>query len=108
MPLGDIPLDQLKTEIDEEIVALKSDLISEKDYQKLQNIYENNFVNANASIQGIATSLSQYYLFYGDTNLINSSIEIYKSITREEIRDVASKYLNDNQRVVMDYLPENK
>ena len=41
-------------------------------------------------------------------SLINSSIEIYKSITREEIRDVASKYLNDNQRVVMDYLPENK
>ena len=108
LPLGDTPLDQLKTEIDEEIVALKSDLISEKDYQKLQNIYENNFVNSNASIQGVATSLSQYYLFYNDTNLINSSIEIYKSITREEIRDVASKYLNDNQRVVMDYLPENK
>ena len=44
------------------------------------------------------------------TNYLNSfsSIEIYKSITREEIRDVASKYLNDNQRVVMDYLPENK
>ena len=108
LPLGDTPLDQLKKEIDEEIVALKSDLISEKDYQKLQNIYENNFVNSNASIQGVATSLSQYYLFYNDTNLINSSIEIYKSITREEIRDVASKYLNDNQRVVMDYLPENK
>ena len=108
LPLGDTPLDQLKTEIDEEIVALKSDLISEKDYQKLQNIYENNFVNSNASIQGVATSLSQNYLFYNDTNLINSSIEIYKSITREEIRDVASKYLNDNQRVVMDYLPENK
>ena len=108
LPLGNTPLDQLKTEIDEEIVALKSDLISEKDYQKLQNIYENNFVNSNASIQGVATSLSQYYLFYNDTNLINSSIEIYKSITREEIRDVASKYLNDNQRVVMDYLPENK
>ena len=32
LPLGDTPLDQLKTEIDEEIVALKSDLISEKDY----------------------------------------------------------------------------
>ena len=108
LPLGDTPLDQLKTEIDEEIVALKSDLISEKDYQKLQNIFVYNFVNSNASIQGVATSLSQYYLFYNDTNLINSSIEIYKSITREEIRDVASKYLNDNQRVVMYYLPENK
>ncbi|MAD59165.1 MAG: peptidase M16 [Flammeovirgaceae bacterium] len=108
LPLGETTLDRLKSEIDEEIISLKSELISEKDYQKLQNIYENNFVNSNASIEGVATSLSQYHLFYDDTNLINSSIDIYQSITREEIRDVAVKYLNDNQRVVMDYLPENK
>ena len=108
LPLGETTLDRLITEIDEEILSLKSELISEKDYQKLQNIYENNFVNSNASIEGVATSLSQYHLFYDDTNLINSSIDIYQSITREEIRDVAVKYLNDNQRVVMDYLPENK
>ena len=42
---------------------------------------------------------------YGDTNLINSEIDIYRSITREEIRDVANKYLNSNQRLELDYLP---
>jgi hypothetical protein len=29
------------------------------------------------------------YLLYGDVNLINTEIEIYRSISREEIRDVA-------------------
>ena len=27
------------------------------------------------------------------------------SITREEIRDVAKKYLNSNQRMILDYVP---
>jgi hypothetical protein len=27
------------------------------------------------------------------------------SITREEIRDIAKKYLNPNQRLVLDYVP---
>jgi len=37
--------------------------------------------------------------------LINSELDIYRSITKEEIRDVAKKYLNSNQRVIVDYLP---
>jgi zinc protease len=45
---------------------------------------------------------------HGDTNLINSEIEIYRSVTREEIRDVAKKYLNNNQRLILEYLPKEK
>ena len=108
LPLGDNTLDGLVSEMDEEIVKIQGQLISERDYQKLQNKIENGFVNSNASIEGIANSLARYYMLYDDTNLINTEIDIYRSITREEIKDVASKYLNDNQRVVMDYLPENK
>ena len=40
-----------------------------------------------------------------NTNLINTEIEIYQSVTKEEIREVARKYLMPNQRVVLDYLP---
>ena len=44
----------------------------------------------------------------GARNLINTQIDIYRSITREEIREVAKKYLNKNQRVELEYLPEQK
>ena len=65
-------------------------MISEKDYQKLQNQFESDFVNSNSTIEGIANSLAEYYTFYdGDTNLINKELDIYKSISREEIRKVA-------------------
>ncbi|WP_047787977.1 M16 family metallopeptidase [Tenacibaculum mesophilum] len=108
LPLGNNSLQSLVKEIDEEVVKLQTNLISEKDYQKLQNKFENNFVNANSSVEGIANSLARYNVLYGDTNLINTEIDIYRSITREEIRDVAKKYLNTNQRLVMEYLPESK
>ena len=108
LPLGDNTLDDLVSEMDEEIVKIQGQLISERDYQKLQNKIENGFVNSNASIEGIANSLARYYMLYDDTSLINTEIDIYRSITREEIKDVANKYLNPNQRLVLEYLPETK
>ena len=106
IPLGDTSLDTLVAESDEEIVKLQTELISEREYQKLQNTFENRFVNANSSIAGIAGSLASYKMLYGDTNLINNEIEIYRSITREDIKVVANKYLKPNQRLVLKYLPK--
>jgi len=48
--------------------------------------------------------LASYHLLYDDTSLINDEIEIYRSITREDIMEVANKYLNPNQRLDMDYV----
>ncbi len=106
LPLGDVKLMTLINEIDEEIEILKTDLISERQYQKLQNQFENSFVNSNSSISGIANSLARYYMLYGDVNLINNEIDIYRSITREEIRDVANKYLKADERALLEYLPK--
>ena len=107
LPLGDVALDDLIVEMDEEIEKLQNELISERDYQKIQNKFENNFVSSNSSIEGIANSLARYYMLYGDVNLINNEIDIYRSITREEIQTVANKYLNPNQRLILEYLPES-
>ena len=106
LPVGDNSLESLYENIDEEIDKLKIDLISEREYEKLQNVFENNFVNSNSSMAGIANSLARNYMLYGNTDLINSTIDIYRSITREEIKDVANKYLNKDNRVLIDYIPE--
>jgi len=106
LPVGETTLPELIKEIDEEIVKLQSQPISEKDHQKLQNKFENLFVNSNSSVSGIANSLARYYMLYDDTSLINNEIDIYRSITREEITAVANKYLKPNQRVELEYLPQ--
>lgn len=106
LPLGDVSLDLLLSEMDEEIAKMQTDLISERDYQKLLNQFENRFVSSNSSVAGIASSLATNYLLYGDVNLINTQLALYQSITRAEIRDVAKKYLSPNQRVEIEYLPK--
>ena len=106
LPQGEVELDVILEEMDEEIAVMQNELISERDYEKLMNQFENRFVNSNSSVEGIASSLATYHLLYGDANLINTQLELYSSITREEIRDVAKKYLSPNQRVEIKYLPK--
>ena len=108
LPVGSTELAAIRDEIDEEVDKIQNELISEKDYQKLLNKFESDFVSSNSSVEGIANSLAEYYAIYGDTNLINSEIGIYRSISREEIRAAAKKYLNPNQRLTLNYLPESK
>lgn len=108
MPLGETSTQELVDGMTSEIKRLQTELISEREYEKLQNILENRFIDAVSNVQGVADNLATYYLLYKDVNLINTEIEIYRSITREEIREVAKKYLNDNQRLVLEYGPEKK
>jgi zinc protease len=102
---GAKPEDLLR-DIDEEIMKLQKDLISETDYQKLMNQAENGFLSANTSMLGVAENLANGYTFYNkNTNNINNQLTEIRSITREEIREAARKYLNKNQRLVLYYLP---
>ena len=108
LPVGSTELSAIRDEIDEEVDKIQNELISEKDYQKLLNKFESDFVSSNSSVEGIANSLTEYYAIYGNTNLINSEIDLYRSITREEIRSAAKKYLNPSQRLTLNYLPKSK
>ena len=101
---GEPDWDSLKATMDEEIKKLQTELISEKEYQKLKNQFETRFVNANSRIEGIASSLATYQMLQGDASRINKELDIYNSITREDIIVVANKYLNPNQRVEIKYL----
>ena len=58
MPQGDFTSKDIIKEVDEEIVKLQSELISENDLQKLKNKFENSYVSGNASVEGIADNLN--------------------------------------------------
>ena len=45
-------------------------------------------------------------MYYGDANLINTEINRYLGVTREDIRRVAQKYFSKDNRVVLYYLPK--
>jgi predicted Zn-dependent peptidase len=107
LPNNNSTLNGLLNDIDDEIVKLQTELISQQDYTKLMNGFENDFVSANTRMVGIAENLAESYAFYKNTNYINEALSEIKKISREEIRDIAKKYLNKNQRVVLYYLPKS-
>ena len=101
-------LEGLETAMEEEINKLKNELITEKEFEKVRNQVENNFVSGNSTMAGIAESLANYHVYYGDANLINQEIDRYMKVTREDIQRVAKKYLTKENRVVLYYLPKSQ
>ena len=91
-----------------EVRKVQNELISENEFQKLRNQVENDFVTANSTVIGIAESLANYHTYYNDANLINTEIDRYMKVTREDIQRVAKKYFSSNNRVVLYYLPKPK
>ncbi len=101
-------LDSLIMGLDEETTRVKNELITEREYEKALNQIESSFIQSNGSMSGIAESLANYHVYYGDANLINNEIERYRSVTREDIQRVAQKYLDQEKRVKLIYLPKDQ
>ncbi len=108
LPNGAVALDTLLKDMDEEIVKMQIGLISADEFTKLQNQFENDFLDKNTRMLGIAENLADGYTFYKNTNNINTELEEIRKVTREDIQAVAKKYLNPNQRVILYYLPNKK
>jgi predicted Zn-dependent peptidase len=103
-----IELSDLEKSMDAVIADVQKNLITAEEFQKLQNQVENDFVTSNNKVAGIAESLANYEMYYGDAGLINTELERYRKVSREDIMAAANKYFNKNSRVVMYWLPQPK
>lgn len=98
----------LEDGMNKEFDKVKEELISEKEFEKLKNQIESQFVSSNSSMAGIAESLANYHTYYGNANLINTEIERYMKVTREDLRAAARKYYTPENRVVLYFLNDPK
>jgi predicted Zn-dependent peptidase len=96
----------LENSMDSIVAELRTTLASEKEFQKVKNQIEANFIQTNSSVAGIAESLANYEVYFGDANLINTEIERFRNVTRQDVMNVAKKYLVKNNRVVLYYVPK--
>jgi zinc protease len=94
--------------MENEIGKVQSTLISDAEFAKIQNQEETGFIEKNRTVQGKAMQLANYYLFFKDANLINTEINRFKGVTREDIQRVAKQYLTPTNRTVLYYLPKPK
>lgn len=103
-----VELDDIQKEFDAQIDQIKNELISQEEFEKVRNKIENDFVSSNASIAGIAENLANNHVYFGSANLVNNELQNYLKVTREDIQRVAQKYLTQDARVILHYLPKEK
>jgi len=105
---ADVAPDSLENQVNDEIKKMQTKLISDEEYQKIRNMVENDFVSNFSSQVGIAENLANYKMYFGDANLINTELDRYMKVTKEDIMRVAKKYFSNDNRVVLYYLPKEE
>jgi zinc protease len=108
LPNADKTLEELIADIDEEIKKLQTELISDSELQKLRNRFESEFAEKHLTSLGIAESLASGYTYHRNTSHVNNELSEYLSVTKEDIRMAANKYLHPDQRVMLYYLPKKQ
>lgn len=98
-------LDEVQKEFDTQITLIQTELISQNEFEKIRNQYENDFISSNSTIAGIAENLADNHVYNGGTDKINTELAKFMNVTREDILRVAKKYLTQDSRIILHYLP---
>jgi predicted Zn-dependent peptidase len=89
-PAADISLEEAEAAIWKELDLLKQEPISDRELQKLKYKVETTVCFSESNVLNKAINLAFYELL-GNADLINQEVEIYDSITSEDIQDLATK-----------------
>lgn len=103
---GGVEPDVLEKGMDAEVAKIQSELISDQEYLKLRNQIEVNLINQNASLAGVAENLASSKTYFDDASRVNSELNRYLAVTKEDIMAAAKKYFVKDNRVVLYYMPK--
>lgn len=95
----------IRDQIFDEIRALRTSGPSPAEMEKLQNSLCNDVVRGRQSTMYRAQRLAEYALYDGDPTLFDSELDHYLAITPEQIRSAVERYLDVDNRVVLDIVP---
>lgn len=98
--------EETQAAIDEEIERMQRELISDEELEKVKNKIEKQIIERLGDIQTKAEILAQSYVYQGSTALVNTELDKYMKVTKEDIQRVAREYLTKDNRVILKYLPK--
>jgi zinc protease len=95
----------IRDQIFDEIRSLRTSGPSPAEMEKLQNSLCNDVVRGRQSTMYRAQRLAEYALYDDDPTLFDSELEHYLAITPEQIRSAVERFLDVDNRVVLDIVP---
>jgi predicted Zn-dependent peptidase len=94
-------LEELDAALLEETNRVVAGGVTEEEFQKVRTQMEAQYAKTGGTMAERARSLAHYSMFYGDTSLINTELERYLAVKREDLQRVAKKYLTDKGRFTL-------
>jgi zinc protease len=101
-------LDEIETVIQEELNTVKKNIPAMRELDRARNQYEASFIERLESVNGKADMLNNYYYLTGNPDYFNEDLARYYAIDPQDLSTVAARYLKDDQRVVISFVPKGK
>lgn len=101
-----ISIKKLEKALQNELNEVINGHVNDSEMDRIKNQVEAQKLRELQSITHIADSINGAAVQFGDPGYINRELDIYTSITKENVLDMAQKFLKDNNRVVLSYLPK--
>ncbi|MGD9564365.1 MAG: M16 family metallopeptidase [Pyrinomonadaceae bacterium] len=108
IPKPEKDLSRIRDTIMTEIRQIAAHGPTADEMQKLHNQLINDAVRLRQSSQGRAQAIAEFALYDGDPELVNSELETLMAVTPEQIRMATAKYLNSENRSLLDVVPAGK
>jgi len=97
-----VTLEEAENAVFEELEKIKTEMISVAELEKIKNKTESMIAFEDISLINRANSLANYELL-GDANLMNTELEKYHAITREDILEESQRIFTDNNSNTLYY-----
>jgi predicted Zn-dependent peptidase len=94
--------------MDEEIEKLKKDGITSEELEKVKRQFRASAVRGRQTVMQKAEEIHHYIWFHKNLAEINADMDLFMSVTAEDIKRVANEYLrSDNRTMVIAQPPQN-
>lgn len=108
IPKPEKDLSRIRETIMKEILDLASHGPTAEEMEKIENQLVNDFVRMRQSSLSRAQQISEFALYDGDPALVNTELDELLLLTGDHIRNAVGKYLNTDNRALLDVVPAGK
>jgi zinc protease len=93
-------LEALQAALDAQLARVVRDGVTEAELRRAKNMVAADFWRGVSTIDGKARLLGEYTVMHGDHRLLFAAPEIYESVTREQVQQVAAAVFDPERRTI--------
>ena len=108
IPKPEKDLSKIRETIMNEIQDLATHGPTTEEMEKIENQLINDSVRIRQSSMSRAQQIAEFALYDGDPTIVNTELESLLSVTADQIRNAVGKFLNTENRTLLDVVPAGK